>query len=109
MNKTELVKLLINQQFKIIGKSDVSYDDVKIGGKFEKIVIKKRKLFGLIKEVSCPWYQYFTFDSKEQFEEWRNFCIKQIIRYTNKSKIAAENEFAWINLAYGLKQNYKND
>lgn len=55
-----------------------------------------------------PWYQHFTFDSEDEFEQWKGYCIDLLIhgvtpKYTLKS---AKTEFSWFNLMYGLKCSY---
>ncbi len=53
------------------------------------------------------WYQYYTFDSKEEYESWKNFCVESMMNSKEKlSKAKAAREFAWFNLSFGLKQNY---
>jgi len=55
-----------------------------------------------------PWYSYYKFDSKEEYAAWRDYCI-DLLRNGVKPrhpKQLVERTFAWIDLAYGLKQDY---
>ena len=56
-----------------------------------------------------PWFKYYTFNSKREYESWKEFCIKLFRKELKMSKKAAEKEFAWFDLTYGLKQNYEQD
>ncbi len=62
-------------------------------------------------EHGCEWYQYYTFDTKEEFESWQEFCVDFLMKnITPKiSRANAEAEFAWLNLSVGLKQAYLYD
>lgn len=93
MTNQELFKLLIEQQFIIIGRPDVKYEDVAGTGKYSNI-------------EGIPWYQYFQYTTDEQFQTWKKFCIKNIKKYLRLKEASAENEFIWLNLSYGLKQTY---
>lgn len=53
-----------------------------------------------------PWYQYYTFNSEQEFNEWKGFCINLFSKELKMSKKEAEKEFSLFNLSYGLKQNY---
>lgn len=105
----ECINECINQQ---LLPYDLTYDDVKKGGKKEFIKVFRPKLntlWGFIKYPTfyekVPWYQYYTFKTKEQFEDWKTFCILKIMK-CGYTKEHAEREFAWFNLGYGLKQEY---
>lgn len=53
------------------------------------------------------WYQHYVFDTEEQFEEWKQFCLKELRNTRERlSRRNAEKVFTWINLQYGLKQQY---
>ena len=52
------------------------------------------------------WFSHFTFKSKEEFDEWKSFCITLFRKELKYSKIQSEREFDWVNLMYGLKQEY---
>lgn len=54
------------------------------------------------------WYSKFTFDWKEEYESWKEFCI-YILRNCCTEKIKkkkANRIFEWIDLMYGLRINY---
>lgn len=53
-----------------------------------------------------PWYHYYTFNTPEEFNNWKDFCINLFRKEFKMSKKEAEKEFSWFNLSYGLKQNY---
>lgn len=57
---------------------------------------------------SKDWYSKYTFDTHEEYLNWKKYCIelltKNIAPKLNKKR--AEREFQWINLQYGLRQNY---
>lgn len=113
MTKQEIIEACINKQLEHHG---VTYDDVKKGGRYSTMVdcvIKEKKyLWGLftryyMEERKVPWYWYFTFESEQEFNEWKEFCINLFRKELKMSKKGAEKEFAWFNLNYGLKQNYE--
>lgn len=109
----KVIRLCINKQLEPYG---VTYDDVKKGGGCEfydyNYLQTHYYLWGLIKlkglhTKKIPWYQYLTFDSKQEFNEWKEFCINLFRKELKMSKTKAETEFGWFNLNYGLKQNYE--
>lgn len=109
----KVIRLGINKQLEPYG---VTHDDVKKGGSHEfikvGIVNKKRYFFNLFEKteyshVNKPWYQYYTFNSEQEFNEWKEFCINLFRKELKMSKTKAETEFGWFNLNYGLKQNYE--
>lgn len=109
----KVLRLCINKQLKRYG---LIYDDVKKGGEYEFIkvetFIEQPYFFGLfIRKVKIfthkPWYQCYTFESEQEFNEWKEFCINLFRKELKMSKKAAEVEFGWFNLKYGLKQNYE--
>jgi hypothetical protein len=54
-----------------------------------------------------PWYLFYTFDKPEQYEEWKEFCIKEFMNTRERlSRARAIHEFSWLDLSYGLKQEY---
>lgn len=69
--------------------------------------IKANDEFHLVNGVS--WYIHYTFDSEEEFNAWKQFCINVLTtQVTPKVSLKeAEKEFAWLNLMYGLKLNYE--
>ncbi len=47
------------------------------------------------------WFAQHTL-TQEQFEEWQDKSL-QLLRKSGFSKLAAQKEFAWLNLGYGLR------
>lgn len=54
-----------------------------------------------------PWYQYFTFDSEEQYNQWKDYCISTIKKELKLTKEQSIEKFQWLDLMYGFKQNYE--
>lgn len=115
MTIQQIIEACINKELEPYG---VTYEQVKKGGEKETINIgvieKKKYFFGLFtktywKSFKKPWYQAYTFNSKEEYESWKEFCINLFRKEMKMSKKAAEAEFSWFNLNYGLKQNYNTD
>lgn len=52
-----------------------------------------------------PWYQYYTFKTNADHNEWKNWCSDflktQVTPKLRKDGIAKQ--IAWIDLAFGLK------
>lgn len=69
--------------------------------------INKKYSDGMIEGVL--WCQYYTFDSKEEYESWMNWC-KEFLQTKVTPKVT-NNEFekmwCWFNLKVGLRQNYE--
>lgn len=86
----ELLKLIINKQLENYGVTmEHVLENPEIEGK--------------------PWYQHYTFDSKQEYDNWRNFC-KELFTKKVFPKVSVkrfENSFVWIDLQYGLKRNYE--
>lgn len=109
----KVIRLCVNKQLEKYG---LTYDDVKRGGSYEFYYFyeleEKKKFFGLWKtkklvQKSKPWYQLYIFESEQEFNEWKEFCINLFRKELKMSKAKAESEFAWFNLSYGLRQNYQ--
>lgn len=109
----KVIRLCINKQLERHG---VTYDDVKKGGQYETCfyneIEEKPKFFGLwrteeLVQKSKPWYQYYTFESEQEFNEWKEFCINLFRKELNMTKEKAEKEFVLFDLSYGLKQDYE--
>ncbi len=105
----EVVQNCINKQLE---PYDLTITDV-IGGKKEHIKVfelKMKSFLGFIKYPTffkkVPWYQHYTFKTEEQFESWKSFCILELVSKLKMTKKQAEEEFNWLNLQYGLKQEY---
>lgn len=54
------------------------------------------------------WFDKYTFDSKEEYNNWRDYCIEAIKKHYKISKKRAEREFAMFSLCYGLRMNYED-
>lgn len=55
------------------------------------------------------WYQHYKFETKEQFDEWKQFCITELRNSRERlSKKRAEEVFKWIDLQWGLKHEYEH-
>jgi len=88
MTKEEILEACINKELE---PYQVTYRQIKENPLIEGI----------------EWYSHFTFNSKEQFESWKYFCISLFRKELKHSKKQAEREFDWLNLMYGLKQEYE--
>ena len=56
------------------------------------------------------WYQYYKFATKEQYDEWKQFCIAELRNSRERlSKARAEKVFMWIDLQWGLKHQWEHD
>lgn len=85
LGSEELIKLLIDKQ---LSKYKITYENV-----------KGRK---------DAWYQEYTFDSKEEYLEWKQFCLDVLSKQV-KPKLTKEmviKEFNFFDLCYGLKCNF---
>lgn len=78
------IEYIINRQFKIIGL-DIKFSDIE-----ELVEVGKKKI---------PWYEHYLFDTKEQYEEWRDWAKREL------SEKDIDEDFTKIDLIYGL--NYK--
>jgi hypothetical protein len=90
LSKDEATRLIVNAELKKYGV-DYNYviEHEKINDKF--------------------WYEYYTFNSKEEYEKWEKFCkriIKKTIPIYTDSEVNIE--FSYINLFIGLKNNYEH-
>lgn len=58
----------------------------------------------------CNWYEYYRFNTKQDYEEWKKYCITFLTtNITPKiSKKRALQIFDWLDLMWGLKRNYEN-
>lgn len=113
MTQQEVIKACINKELE---KYDLGYNNVTKGAAFEYhykgYVEVKSYIWDLIKikkfsSKKIPWYQYYTFESEQEFNDWKEFCINLFREELKMSKTKAETEFDWFNLSYGLKQNYE--
>ena len=85
----KVIKLIINNMLK---KYNVDYE----------FVTKNQ----IIEEKN--WYEYYTFDSEEEYENWKKYSLKILKRrYYYGSDDFVKKQFVWIDLMWGLKQNYE--
>ena len=87
MTKKEILEMCINKQLE---PHSLTYNAV-----FQKPSVDGE-----------DWFIYYTFNSKEQFESWKSYCITLFMKELKQTKSQAEREFDWLNLMYGLKQEY---
>lgn len=89
----EFGNMLIN---KALEKYNVTIDEVKANQ--EKIR----------EETGKEWYQFYTFDTEEEYNNWKSFCIDAMMkqRTPKLTRKRAESEFAWFDLKMGLTQKY---
>lgn len=59
--------------------------------------------------INLPWYQHYTFKSQEEADAWHEYYNKLFYEWQPKraSKRRRDETFAWINLQYGLKEDFK--
>ena len=55
------------------------------------------------------WWSRHQWPDKESEEKFRDWAVAEIRRVFRMSKKAAEREFSWFNLAYGLKSAGENN
>lgn len=112
MTKQQVLEACINKQLAVY---EVTYEDVKKEGRyaiFKDTFYQKRKyLWGLISgwkkvTIEIPWYIAYTFTSEQEYQEWKEFCINLFRKELKLTKKKAEQQFMWLDLNYGLKQNY---
>lgn len=107
----EVLDNCVNKQLEPYG---LTIKDVRGKGAYiKKFKLKLNStLFGFIKYPTffekIPWYQYYTFKSEAQFEDWKTFCILEFMSKLKLTKQMAEREFNHLNLFCGLKQEYGN-
>lgn len=108
---SHIVWKCVNKQLEPFG---VTYSDVKKGANREFATVgfvEKKKFLGIIPYTKYSskkviWYRYYTFKTEEEFLSWKKFCIETFKQYLKLTDEKCENEFTWLNLAYGLKQEY---
>lgn len=91
----ELVEVLINKELE---KYNITMDDI--------LSLPEEQLV-----EGIPWYNYYTFDSKEEFNTWKEFCIDVLSRQVTPklSKERINEQFSMLNLGWGLKINYEDN
>lgn len=76
---------------------------------FEDLINKELEKYNItvndIKEDK-DWFEKYTFDSFEEYNNWRDYCIETIRKRCKISKKKAEKEFIMFSLCYGLKNNF---
>lgn len=96
----------------------VTYSDVINDGPYSNVKVKVPKTFklfwGIIKipyegTEFKPWFQAFTFTSKEQYENWKQFCIVTFRKELRMTIAEAEAYFIKFNLLFGLKEDYSQN
>lgn len=86
---SEVFKEIINKQLELY---NVDYN----------YVVKNKEIEGK------PWYIYYTFKTKEDFDNWKNFSIKLMINNLKYNKEYSKKTFEMINFNYGLKKDYED-
>ncbi len=89
-----ILKIFINEELKLY---NMDYD----------YIVKNEEL--IKEEHGDDWYRVYTFNSQQQYVNWKTFCINFLINgVTPKfTKQQALKEFAMIDLSYGLKHNFE--
>lgn len=85
--------MLIN---KALEKYNVTIDEVKANQQKIK------------EETGKEWFQFYTFDTEEEYNNWKSFCIDAMMNQCvpKMSKKKAEDVFLWFDLIFGLTQKY---
>ena len=93
-NTKELMEILINKELE---KYNTTLEDIK--------ALPDQQVNGV------PWYQYYTFDSEEEYIKWKEFCLDILMNHTRPKypKKSAMREFIWVDLMWGLKNNYETE
>lgn len=55
------------------------------------------------------WFHYYTFKSKEQFEDWKEQTISIFRKHAKVSKSTAKKYFNQLNFQYGLREDYTTE
>ena len=85
-NENRVVQKILDEQFKIIG-SNKSFEEID-----EILTIGKKKI---------PWFEYYKFENKEQYEKWKAWAIKEL------QKVNLENTFDEIDMLWGFCYKWK--
>ena len=90
-NDPEFVRRIMQKQLDIHG---AKYEDI--------IALPEGKM-----PNGKHWYQHYVFETREQYEEWKEFCIRELRNTRERlSRRDANKMFAWIDLQYGLKHQF---
>lgn len=94
LKSEELIHLLLNKQLE---KYDIAITDI--------LKLPDNKVGDVY------WFQYYTFGSEEEFNEWKDFCIDILTNHVTPKlpKKLIQSNFSWIDLMWGLKRNYEED
>lgn len=107
--------LCVNKQLE---PYNLTFYDVSKKGNYQhftkRVITKKPVLWGLFSysvntEEQVPWYSYLTFKSEQEYLDWKAFCISTLRKVLGLNKQFAEESFDWLNLNYGLKQDYDSN
>ena len=56
------------------------------------------------------WFTFYKFETKEQYEAWKQFCITELRNSRERlTKKRAQEVFTWIDLQYGLKHQWEHE
>ncbi len=74
----------------------------------EKMINAELKPYGIkMKDVLGVenWFQKYTFNTEEQYNKWKEYCIDLMTKKVTprRTKAKAEREFMWLDLMYGLR------
>jgi len=88
-----LVDNLLNKQLE---KYNVTIDDLP--------KLKEDGVFG-----EKEWFEYYKFTTEREYQNWANYCVKVLTEntYPRLNKKEAIRQFQWLNMGFGLKQDYK--
>ena len=92
-NSAEFLQLIIQKELDLYG---AKFEDIKA-----------------LPEGRLPsgewWFHHYTFETKEQYDEWKQFCITELRNSRERlSKKKAEDVFRWIDLQWGLKHQWEH-
>ena len=90
----ELVIKLNNFFFK---KLNLDYGDILRAEGYVKVKEKN-------KEKQKLWYEVYSFSNEEEYEEYKNYCLKEIGKRVPLDEVEAE--FIYFDLIHGVPQNY---
>lgn len=52
--------------------------------------------------IEDAWYHRYTM-TKEQYDEWEDWCVKKIAKVFKVNKKKARSDFSWFSLSFGLR------
>jgi hypothetical protein len=78
----------------------------------EKMIDAELKSYNIrMKDIidSKDWFSKYTFKTKEEHQEWKNYCIDLMTKEVSPKRTIkeAEREFTWLDVMYGLKCEYE--